>query len=93
MNRGAVNQIHSTKIRGVLVECIGSGYSVEVIWQDGAVNGGYFANAYTRVTDPNVFNHPQPASPNLDINATVPFGNIASKTGGRALQAQMRLEF
>jgi hypothetical protein len=46
-----------------------------------------------RVDATNIFNHPQPANPNLDINATVPFGNIATKTGNRALQAQMRVEF
>ena len=41
----------------------------------------------------NVFNHPQPANPTLDINGDVPFGNIATKTGNRQFQAQIRLEF
>jgi hypothetical protein len=41
----------------------------------------------------NILNHPQPASPNLNINGDVPFGNIDTKTGNRQFQAQMRLEF
>jgi len=42
----------------------------------------------------NVFNHPVPADPTLDINSTtVPFGNIATKAGARQFQAMMRLEF
>jgi hypothetical protein len=42
----------------------------------------------------NLFNHPQVADPNLDINSTdLTFGNISTKTGQRQLQAQVRLEF
>jgi hypothetical protein len=42
----------------------------------------------------NVFNHPQPADPTLDINSTTnPFGNIATKAGTRQFQAQVRLQF
>ena len=42
----------------------------------------------------NVFNHPEPASPTLNINdATVQFGNIASKSGIRQFQAQLRFTF
>ena len=42
----------------------------------------------------NVFNHPEPAAPTLNINdLTVPFGNIATKTGIRQFQAQLRFTF
>jgi len=42
----------------------------------------------------NIFNHPQVADPNLDINSTdLTFGNIATKTGQRQLQAMIRFEF
>jgi hypothetical protein len=51
----------------------------------------------------NVLNHPQPATPNLSITGTAPFGQIAdttvfgatsyAKTGGRALQGQLRFSF
>jgi hypothetical protein len=46
-----------------------------------------------RMDATNVFNHPQPANPNLDINNATPFGNIATKTGVRTFQAQLRLDF
>ena len=41
----------------------------------------------------NLFNHPQPSNPNLNINGGTPFGRIASKSGNRALKAQLRLDF
>jgi hypothetical protein len=47
----------------------------------------------------NVFNHPQPANPNLSINpnlvtgAAIPFGQITTKTGGRTFQGQLRFQF
>jgi hypothetical protein len=42
----------------------------------------------------NVFNHPVPADPTLDINSTTnPFGNIGTKAGTRQFQAMLRLQF
>jgi hypothetical protein len=47
----------------------------------------------------NVMNHPQPGNPTLSINAQdnngnpTPFGQITTKTGGRILQGQLRLNF
>jgi hypothetical protein len=42
----------------------------------------------------NIFNHPQIANPNLDLNSSdLTFGNIATKTGQRQLQAMIRLDF
>jgi hypothetical protein len=49
-------------------------------------------NLTLRVDARNLFNHPTPANPNLDINAGT-FGEIATKTGNRTIAAQMRLEF
>jgi hypothetical protein len=46
-----------------------------------------------RLDASNLFNHPQPANPTLDINSATPLGNIASKAGNRQFQATMRLEF
>jgi hypothetical protein len=45
-----------------------------------------------RVDAQNVLNHPQPGNPSLSIEAAN-FGSIASKTGGRVMQAQLRLSF
>ena len=45
-----------------------------------------------RVDAQNVFNHPTPGNPNLNINSGT-FGEINSKTGSRTLQAQMRFTF
>jgi hypothetical protein len=45
-----------------------------------------------RVDAQNVFNHPTPGNPSLNINSGT-FGEINSKTGSRTLQAQIRLEF
>jgi hypothetical protein len=45
-----------------------------------------------RVDTNNVFNHPNPGDPNLNINSGT-FGEIDSKTGNRSLAAQIRLEF
>ena len=46
-----------------------------------------------RVDATNIFNHPQPANPTLDINSSTAFGNIATKTGVRTFQGMLRLEF
>jgi len=46
-----------------------------------------------RIDATNVLNHPQPAGPTLDINSNTAFGNIATKTGTRSFQAQLRLTF
>src|SRR5688572_29825905 len=49
-----------------------------------------------RVDVQNVMNHPQPVAPSLTINsanAATPWGQINNKTGGRSLQAQLRLTF
>ena len=46
-----------------------------------------------RVDAINVFNHPQPATPSLTLASTETFGNIATKTGSRSFQAQVRLDF
>jgi hypothetical protein len=46
-----------------------------------------------RLDATNILNHPQPANPDLNINSTVTFGNIATKTGNRQFQAMMRLDF
>jgi hypothetical protein len=45
-----------------------------------------------RIDANNVFNHPTPANPSLNINSGT-FGQITSKTGNRTLQAQIRLDF
>jgi hypothetical protein len=46
-----------------------------------------------RLDAQNVLNHPQPANPNLSITGGTYFGAIASKSGGRALQGQLRFSF
>src|SRR5262249_6028269 len=52
------------------------------------------SKAFTlRMDATNIFNHPQPANPTLDINSTNPFGNISTKTGVRTFQGQLRLDF
>jgi hypothetical protein len=40
----------------------------------------------------NIFNHPTPGNPNLNINSGT-FGQITTKTGNRTLAGQIRLEF
>jgi hypothetical protein len=40
----------------------------------------------------NIFNHPTPGNPNLNINSGT-FGQITTKTGNRTLAGQVRLEF
>jgi len=52
------------------------------------------SKAFTfRIDGSNIFNHPQPANPTLDINSATPFGNISTKAGVRTFQGQLRLEF
>ena len=47
-----------------------------------------------RLDTKNIFNHPTPGAPNLNINATSgTFGQITTKTGNRSLAGQVRLEF
>ena len=51
-----------------------------------------------RIDCTNILNHPNPTGPNLNINIAGganpnPFGGITSKTGTRAFQGQMRLNF
>jgi hypothetical protein len=45
-----------------------------------------------RMDAQNIFNHPTPASPILNINSGT-FGQINTKEGNRTLQLQLRLEF
>jgi hypothetical protein len=45
-----------------------------------------------RVDANNIFNHPNPGDPDLDINSGT-FGEITTKTGSRTLAAQLRLQF
>jgi hypothetical protein len=45
-----------------------------------------------RVDANNIFNHPTPGNPNLNINSGT-FGEITTKTGSRSLAAQLRLQF
>jgi hypothetical protein len=45
-----------------------------------------------RIDARNIFNHPTPANPNLNLN-TGTFGQITNKTGNRTLAGQLRLEF
>ena len=52
------------------------------------------SKAFTlRIDATNIFNHPQPANPTLDINNAAPFGNISTKNGVRTFQGQLRLDF
>lgn len=53
---------------------------------------GESRNVTFRLDAQNLFNHPTPTNPNLNINAGT-FGEITSKTGSRTLAAQIRLEF
>jgi hypothetical protein len=46
-----------------------------------------------RVDASNIFNRPQVANPNLNINSTSVFGQISSKTGSRSFQMTARFEF
>jgi hypothetical protein len=55
-------------------------------------------NLQVRFDALNVLNHPQPGNPSLNIDATTgglptPFGRIATKSGGRTMQGQLRFTF
>ena len=50
-------------------------------------------SAQLRVDTRNVFNHPTPANPSLNVNSDNPFGEIATKNGRRTFQASLRLNF
>ena len=50
-------------------------------------------NLRFRADATNVLNHPTPANPDLSINSSATFGNIATKAGNRQLQFQLRLEY
>jgi hypothetical protein len=49
-------------------------------------------NLTLRLDANNIFNHPTPGNPNLDINSGT-FGEISTKTGSRSLSGQVRLQF
>jgi len=49
-------------------------------------------NLTFRVDVQNVFNHPTPGNPSVNINSGT-FGQITTKSGNRTLQAQIRLDF
>jgi len=49
-------------------------------------------NLTFRVDVQNLFNHPTPGNPNVNINSGT-FGQITTKGGNRTLQAQIRLDF
>jgi hypothetical protein len=46
-----------------------------------------------RIDTTNVMNHPTPGAPNLNMNSNNPFGQITTKTGNRAFQGQVRINF
>jgi len=41
----------------------------------------------------NIFNHPRPTSPSMNINSNTPLGQVGSKSGNRTLQAMLRIDF
>lgn len=53
---------------------------------------GESKNVAFRIDAQNVFNHPTPAAPNLNINSGT-FGQINNKTGNRTLAGQVRIQF
>jgi len=53
---------------------------------------GESRNLIFRIDAINVFNHPTPGNPTLNINSGT-FGQITTKNGSRSLAAQIRLEF
>ena len=53
---------------------------------------GESKNLTFRMDAQNLFNHPTPGAPNMNINSGT-FGEINSKTGNRTLQGQIRFQF
>ena len=53
---------------------------------------GESRNVAFRIDARNLFNHPTPGNPNLNINSGT-FGEINSKTGNRMLQGQIHFQF
>ncbi|HEY2384376.1 MAG TPA: carboxypeptidase-like regulatory domain-containing protein [Terriglobia bacterium] len=53
---------------------------------------GESKNLAFRMDTQNVFNHPSPGAPNLNINSGT-FGQISTKTGNRTLAGQIRFQF
>jgi hypothetical protein len=53
---------------------------------------GESRNVAIRLDARNIFNHPTPGNPNLNLN-TGTFGQITTKTGNRTLAGQIRLQF
>ena len=49
-------------------------------------------NLTVRLDSNNVFNHPNPGNPNMNLNSGT-FGQITTKTGNRSLAAQLRFVF
>ncbi|MEJ2112077.1 MAG: hypothetical protein P8Z37_19645, partial [Acidobacteriota bacterium] len=46
-----------------------------------------------RVDISNIFNHPRPGTPSMNINSSTPIGQVSSKSGNRTLQLMMRIDF
>jgi hypothetical protein len=57
-----------------------------------AIKLGESKNLTLRVDAHNIFNHPTPSDPNLNINSGT-FGEINSRTGNRTLQGQIHFQF
>jgi hypothetical protein len=53
---------------------------------------GESRNVAIRLDARNIFNHPTPGNPNLNLN-TGTFGQITTKTGNRTMAGQIRLQF
>jgi hypothetical protein len=80
-------------LRG-LIECWNVGAIVNLT--SGAplrlLHSHWLADAKGKILLRNVFNHPTPGDPNLNIKSGT-FGEISSKTGSRKLQGQIHFQF